>query len=165
MLTDPGVTGIKTGTLVGWNLLASKDVTIGETTVHLFATALNQADDEQRLAATRSLFAETEAALRSQAPVVTKGTVVGEVTTPWGAEVDLITSADASVVLWNGAPATSTTAVDLGEEREQGDAVGALTAVGPIDSATTPVVLADDLDGPSPWWRLTHPLELLGITD
>lgn len=165
MLTDPGVTGIKTGTLVGWNLLASKDVTIGETTVHLFATALNQADDEQRLAATRSLFAETEAALRSQAPVVTKGTVVGEVTTPWGAEVDLITSADASVVLWNGAPATPTTAVDLGEEREQGDAVGALTAVGPIDSATTPVVLADDLDGPSPWWRLTHPLELLGITD
>lgn len=164
LLADPGVVGIKTGTLVGWNLLAAKDVTIGDTTVHLFATALNQVDNEQRLAVTRGLFAETEAALQAQAPAVPKGTVIGQVTTLWGEEVDIVASADADVLLWNGALATATVTFDLGDEREKGGEVGTLTAVGPIDTTTTPAVLAEDLDGPSPWWRLTHPLELLGIT-
>lgn len=163
MLADPGVVGIKTGTLVGWNLLTAKDLTLGDTTVHLFAAVLDQADDEQRLAATRALFAEAEAALQTQAPAVTKGTVVGEVTTLWGEKVDVVTDDDASVVLWNGAIATATASFELGKEREEGGTVGTLMTVGPLNSATTPLALAEDVEGPSPWWRLTHPLELLGI--
>ena len=164
MLGDPGVVGIKTGTLVGWNLLAAKDVTIGDTTVHLFAAALNQDDNDQRLALTRSLFAETEASLQAQGPAVEKGTVVGRVTTLWGEKVDVITEADADVVLWNGAVAKASADFDLDDERDENGTVGTLTTTGPINSASTPVVLAADVDGPSPWWRLTHPLELLGIT-
>lgn len=163
MLVDPGVVGIKTGTLVGWNLLTAKDVAVGDTTVHLFAAVLDQADDEQRLAATRALFAETEAALSAQAPAVAKGTVVGEVTTVWGEKVDVITDDDATVVLWNGAVATATAAFELGDQREEDGTVGTLTTVGPLDSVATPLALAEDVEGPSPWWRLTHPLELLGI--
>ncbi|KJQ55211.1 D-alanyl-D-alanine carboxypeptidase [Microbacterium sp. SA39] len=163
MLADPGVVGIKTGTLVGWNLLTAKDVTVGDTTVHLFAAVLNQADDEQRLAATRSLFAEAEAALQEQAPAVAESTVVGEVTTIWGEKVDVITDEDANVVLWNGAAATSTASFELGDEREGTGEVGTLTTAGPLDSVTTPLTLAEDVEGPSPWWRLTHPFELLGV--
>lgn len=163
MLADPGVVGIKTGTLVGWNLLTAKDVAVGDTTVHLFAAVLDQADDEQRLAATRSLFAETEAALTAQAPAVAQGTVVGEVTTLWGEKVDVIADDDAKVVLWNGSIATATASFELGDEREEGGTVGTLTTVGPLDSVTTPLALAEDVEGPSPWWRLTHPLELLGV--
>lgn len=163
MLDDPGVVGVKTGTLVGWNLLTAKDVVIGDTTVHLFAAALNQAGNDERLALTRSLFAEAEAALEAQPPAVAKDTVVGQVTTPWGEKVDVITETDADVVLWNGATATAATAFDLGEDREQDDAVGTLTTTGPLNTVTTPLVLAEDVEGPSPWWRLTHPLELLGI--
>ncbi|MFF1539316.1 D-alanyl-D-alanine carboxypeptidase family protein [Microbacterium sp. NPDC058269] len=164
MLDDPGVVGIKTGTLVGWNLLTAKDVVIGDTTVHLFAAALNQAGNDERLALTRSLFAEAEAALEAQEPAVGKDTVVGQVTTPWGEKVDVVTESDADVVLWNGATATATAAFDLGEEREQDGSVGELTTAGPLNTVTTPLVLAEDIEGPSPWWRLTHPLELLGIT-
>ncbi|WP_223622661.1 D-alanyl-D-alanine carboxypeptidase family protein [Microbacterium sp. EST19A] len=163
MLADPGVVGIKTGTLVGWNLLTAKDIAIGDTTVHLFAAVLDQADDEQRLAATRALFAETEAALTAQGPAVAKGTVVGEVTTVWGEKVDVVTDDDATVVLWNGALATAAASFELGDEREEGGEVGTLTTSGPLDSVTTPLALAEDVEGPSPWWRLTHPLELLGI--
>lgn len=164
MLGDPGVVGVKTGTLVGWNLLAAKDVTIGETTVHLFATALNQDGDEERLALTRSLFDEAQAALQAQPPTVAERTVVGQVSTLWGDDVDIITDADADVVLWNGAVATAAADFDLGEEREKDDAVGTLTTAGPLNTTSTPLVLADDIEGPSPWWRLTHPFELLGIT-
>ncbi|PVE98695.1 D-alanyl-D-alanine carboxypeptidase [Microbacterium sp. TPD7012] len=163
MLVDPGVLGIKTGSLVGWNLLTAKDLAVGDTTVRLYAAVLNQADDEQRLAATRALFAETEAALQAQAPAVEKGTVVGEVTTLWGEKVEIVTADDANVVLWNGSTATTTTDFALGDQREQKGTVGTLTTAGPLDSVTTPLVLAEDVEGPSPWWRLTHPLQLLGI--
>lgn len=164
MLGDPGVVGVKTGTLVGWNLLAAKDVTIGDTTVHLFATALNQNGDEERLALTRSLFDEAQAALQAQPPAVAESTVVGQVSTLWGDDVDIITDADADVVLWNGAVASAAADFDLGEEREKDGTVGTLTTSGPLNTTTTPLVLADDIEGPSPWWRLTHPFELLGIS-
>ncbi|WP_136052968.1 D-alanyl-D-alanine carboxypeptidase family protein [Microbacterium sp. K36] len=163
MLADPGVVGIKTGTLVGWNLLTAKDVVIGDATVRLYAAALNQEDDEARLALTRALFAQTEAALQAQGPAVPAGTVVGRVLTVWGERIDVVAGEDADVVLWNGASATATPVFDLGEEREADGTVGTLTTTGPVDSTETALVLDEDLDGPSPWWRLTHPLELFGI--
>lgn len=165
MLADSGVVGIKTGTLVGWNLLTAKDVVIGDTTLQLYAAVLDQEDDPQRLAATRSLLAEVEAALQAQAPAVPSGTVVGEVTTVWGEEVEIVTASDAVVMLWNGASATAAPSFDLADEREEDGEVGTLTTAGPVDAATTELVLAEDVEGPSPWWRLTHPLELLGIID
>ncbi|MCT1480065.1 D-alanyl-D-alanine carboxypeptidase family protein [Microbacterium sp. p3-SID336] len=164
MLADPGVVGIKTGTLVGWNLLTAKDVTVGDSTVRLFAAVLNQDDDEARLAATRALFGQTEAELQTQKPAVPEGTVVGRVTTAWGEDVEVVTGEDAEVVLWNGTAASASAVFDLGEKRESDDTVGTLTTTGPLDTDETPLVLREDVDGPSPWWRLTHPFELLGIT-
>ncbi|MCI1018787.1 D-alanyl-D-alanine carboxypeptidase [Microbacterium sp. C5A9] len=165
MLADAGVVGVKTGTLGdSWNLLTAKDITVDDTTVHVFASVLGQIDDEQRLAETRALLAQVETALDSQEPVLVKGTVVGTVSTIWGTTVDIVTDDDANVVLWNGVGAEVTPSFELGDERESGDQVGTLTSVGPLDTTTTPLVLAEDVDGPSPWWRLTHPLELFGLS-
>jgi D-alanyl-D-alanine carboxypeptidase (penicillin-binding protein 5/6) len=164
MMADPGVVGIKTGTLVGWSLLTAKDVTIGDTTVQLYAAVLNQASNDERLAATRSLFSQVEEALAALGPAVPAGTVVGEVSTAWGTAVDVVAEEDATVLLWNGAAATADVDFDLGDSRADGDGVGTLTVDGPVDAETVDVALADEVAGPSPWWRLTHPLELLGVT-
>ena len=166
MLADPGVVGVKTGTLDdSWNLLTAKDITVDDTTVHLYAAVLGQTDDAQRLAETRSLFSQIETALTGQAPAVPKGTVVGAVTTRWGTTTDVVTDADAELVLWNGTSAQTTTTFTLGENRESGEAIGTATSVGPLNTVTTSVSLVDDVEGPSPWWRLTHPLELFGLAD
>ena len=163
LLADAGVKGIKTGSLrEDWNLLSAKDIMIGETPVRLYASVLGQPDDEERLAASRALYAELEASLQSF-PSVASGTVVGTVTTEWGSDVDIQTAADAQVVLWNGGIGSTTTSFSLGEARGEGDEVGTLSVSGPLDSDRTTVVLADDIEGPSAWWRLTHPLELFGI--
>ncbi|WP_217180636.1 D-alanyl-D-alanine carboxypeptidase family protein [Streptomyces sp. AC495_CC817] len=165
MLADAGVVGVKTGTLYeSWNLLTAKDVTVDDTTVRLFAAVLTQEDNDARLEATRALFAQVESQLQSQGPAVAKGTVVGRVETAWGASADVITDADADVVLWNGAAATATADFDLGEHRAKGAEVGTLTTVGPLDTVSTPLELAKAIADPSPWWRLTHPLELFGLT-
>jgi serine-type D-Ala-D-Ala carboxypeptidase (penicillin-binding protein 5/6) len=67
------------------------------------------------------------------------------------------------VLLWNGADATATTQYSLGDAVEAGDVVGALTVAGPLDSVDVDLRLSDDIEGPSPWWRLTHPLDLFGL--
>lgn len=166
MLEDAGVVGVKTGTLEeSWNLLTAKNVQIGDTTVRLYASVLTQEDDDMRLAATRSLFSQVEGELQAQAPVVPEGTVVGTVDTLWGSTVDVVTDADADVVLWNGASATATVDFDLADKRKTGAEVGTLTTAGPLNTTSTPLTLAGTVQDPSPWWRLTHPLELFGLTE
>lgn len=162
LLADEGVVGIKTGTLDRWNLLSAKDIVVGETAVRLYAAVLGQADDEARLEASRSLYDQVEAQLQPF-PSVPAGTVAGTVTTLWGSDSDIVTSADATVVLWNGGTSTLTPAYDLGGARAAGSVVGSITADGPLDSATVDLELAADIEPPSAWWRLTHPLELFGL--
>lgn len=164
LLADPGVVGLKTGTLDAWNLLSAKDVTIGDTSVRLYASVLGQPDDESRLAASRAIYTQLEQDLQLE-PSVTAGTVAGVVETRWGEDVDIVTAGDASVILWNGGSGAVSTTYDLGDERDAGDAVGALTVDGPLDDAVVELTLAADVPDPSPWWRLTHPLDLFGLND
>ena len=165
MLADAGVVGIKTGTLEYYNLLTAKDVPVGDVTVRLYAAVLGQNGNDERLAVTRTLFAEAEAALLAQKPAVPAGTVVGEVQTVWGETAEIVTDSDAQVVLWNAVAATATPEFDLDDTQVAGDEVGTLTTAGPLNTVKTTLTLSDDVAGPSPWWRLTHPLELFGIAE
>lgn len=164
LLEDPGIVGVKTGTLDAWNLLTAKDITVGDATVRAYAAVLGQPGPDTRNQVTRDLYTRLEQELQPS-PSVTAGTVVGKVETLWTADVDVVTAADASVVLWNGAAAQTSTRFDLGETRDSGEVVGALTATGPVDADTVDVRLAGDVEPPSPWWRLTHPLDLLGLNE
>ncbi|WP_125133053.1 D-alanyl-D-alanine carboxypeptidase [Microbacterium sp. 10M-3C3] len=162
LLTDPGFVGIKTGTLDAYNLLTAKDVQIGDTTVRLYAAVLGQPDATARDDATRALYTQTETELQLR-PSVTAGTVAGIVETRWGERVDVVTAEDAAVVQWNGAGAAASAAFDRGDRDAAGDVVGTLTVTGPLNAASVDLTLADDIEGPTPWWRLTHPLDLLGL--
>lgn len=162
LIGDKGVVGLKTGTLNGYNLLVSKDVTVGDTTVQIDAVTLHQPNEKTRNSTARALLVQVEKQLAA-APVLPAGTTVGVVRTSWGEAVPVVTSADARVALWNGATSTATSVLKLGDQRAKGDVVGSLTAKGPVDAATVQVILTRDVDGPDLWWRLTHPVELLGI--
>jgi D-alanyl-D-alanine carboxypeptidase (penicillin-binding protein 5/6) len=143
-------------------MLSAKDIAVGDTTVRMYGSVLGQPDDAARLAASRTLYSEVEAALQP-VPSVTKGTVAGHVTTVWGEDVAIITEDDANVILWNGGSGAVTTTFSLGEAREKGTEVGSLGVQGPLDSTTTQLELATDIEPPTAWWRLTHPLDLFGL--
>lgn len=164
LLADPGVIGIKTGTLDTASLLSAKEVMIGDTTVRMYASVLGQPNDKARLDASRALFTQLETELQPR-PSVTAGTTAGIVKTAWGEPVDVVTAGDASVVLWNGGAGTVSATYALGDRRDAGDVVGSLSVDGPLGDAAVDLELADDIEGPSPWWRLTHPLQLFGLTD
>ena len=66
LLADPGVVGIKTGTLERCNVLAAKDVVQADgSTVRVFAVVMSQPDDPTRWSEARSLFDQVERNLRS----------------------------------------------------------------------------------------------------
>lgn len=164
LMSDPGVLGIKTGSLDGYNLLSAKDVKVGDTTVRLYAAVLGQPDSETRATASRALYAQLEQELQIQ-PSVTAETVTARVETPWGTTSDIVTTADAEVVLWNGGSGDVSTTFSLDEHRDADDVVGSLTVTGPLDAETVDLRLTDDLGEPTTTWRLTHPLELFGWKD
>ncbi|MDQ1075347.1 MULTISPECIES: D-alanyl-D-alanine carboxypeptidase family protein [Microbacterium] len=162
LLADPGVVGVKTGTLDAWNLLSAKDFTIGTVTVRAYAAVLGQPGPDERNQATRDLYARIAEELQPR-PSVTSGTVIGRVKTLWGQESNVVTTSDATVVLWNSAVAGTSTRFDLGDSRAAGDDVGTLTVTGPLNTDTVDAQLTDTIDPPDPLWRLTHPLDLFGL--
>lgn len=164
LLADPGVVGVKTGTLDAWNLLTAKDITVGAATVRAYAAVLGQPGPDSRNQAARDLFARIEQELQPK-PSVPAGTLVGKAETLWGPDIDLVTASDATVVLWNGGAAQTSTSFSLGDTTAAGSTVGTLTATGPVDADTVDVKLTGEIDPPSPWWRLTHPLDLFGLND
>src|SRR5690606_15458699 len=131
--------------------------TVGETPVRLYTAVLRQGTSDERFAATRALLAQLEGEVQV-VPAVTAGTPAGRVTTAWGETVDVIAGGDASVVLWNGATPAATIDLSLGGKEQKGDAVGTLTVTGPLDAQAVDLRLAEDVEGPTAWWRLTHPI-------
>ncbi len=154
--------GIKTGSLDSYNLLSAKDIVVGDTTVRVYSAVLGQPDDETRLAASRTLYSEVELGLQP-VPSVAEGTVVGRVVTEWGEDVAIVTDDDASIILWNAGVGAPMTDFSLGDAREKGADVGTLSVQGPLNAASTSLELATDVEPPSAWWRLTHPLDLFGL--
>lgn len=64
LLADPGVVGIKTGTLEGSSLLSAKDVPDEDGgTTRVYAVVLGQPDDDARFTASRALYDQVEASL------------------------------------------------------------------------------------------------------
>jgi len=169
LIDDAGIVGIKTGTIgdgddTRYNLLSAKDIPDGDTTVRIYVAALGQTSDQGRVDASRAIYSGVEAALKDQPQTVKKGATLGTVDTAWGDTTQVVAAANARVVLWNGASATATTKFSLGDEWKAGEKAGTLSLKGPLDSASVPLELRTALHGPSLWWRLTHPLELFGLT-
>ncbi|GAB6859395.1 D-alanyl-D-alanine carboxypeptidase family protein [Microbacterium xylanilyticum] len=169
LIGDAGIVGIKTGTIgdgdaTRYNLLSAKDVTDGDTRVRIYVAALGQDSDEGRVDVSRTLYAGVEAALKNQPQTVAKGATLGTVDTAWGETSQIVAGADGRVTLWNGASASATTKFALGENWKAGAKAGTLALKGPLDATTVPLELRTALKGPSLWWRLTHPLELFGLT-
>ena len=169
LIDDAGIVGIKTGTIgdgadTRYNLLSAKDVTDGDAVVRIYVAALGQDSDAGRVDASRALYAGLEAALKDQPQTVDKGATLGTVDTAWGETTQVVAAESGRVVLWNGATASATTKFSLGDDWKAGEKAGTLSLKGPLDSASVPLELRTALHGPSFWWRLTHPLELFGLT-
>jgi D-alanyl-D-alanine carboxypeptidase (penicillin-binding protein 5/6) len=79
------------------------------------------------------------------------------VTTDWGEDVDLVVTEDVELLTWPGVTLQTTVEVeDVSPGQAAGEQVGWVNLILGEQARRLPLVLADDLNGPSIFWRLTH---------
>lgn len=164
LLGSDGIDGIKTGTLVpgGSDLLFSAVVPVGTpkpltlTGVMLAGYSHTSVDTE-----VRALIESVKSGFH-QVQLGTQGDVVGTYSTPWGAEASMVLGTSASILTWSNEPVTSSMTTTTIKTGKDGEKVGTLTWKAGKSTVSVPVVLQGSIKGPSAWWRLTHPSELLG---
>ncbi|WP_221583452.1 hypothetical protein [Microbacterium sp. G2-8] len=170
LIDDTGVVGIKTGHLDEWNIVSynlttAMDVETGDDEpTRVYAAVMGQPDDIAQEDVSRSLLGAVSESLQP-VEAMSEGTVIARVQTPWGASTEVIADGTASLTLWNGEQAQVTSEYDIDLGDSAGDEVGTITIAGALDSDEIDLVATEDLPRPSLKWRLTHPLELLGISD
>lgn len=89
------------------------------------------------------------------------GQKVGTVTAPWGGSTDVVIADDVDLFTWSDTPITVEVIMADAREFARGDVVGELTWTAGPHEARTNLIVAESLDPPTEWWRLTHPGELL----
>lgn len=161
LLGTDGVDGIKTGTLGGSDLLFSATVTPGTPNpLKVIGVVLGGPDRTSVDDDVRALISSITSGFHSE-HLSTKGEPVGTYSTPWGSEATMVLDRDASVLTWSNTPITSTMKATTLKSGASGEKVGSVTWVAGKSTVTVPIVLDGRIHGPSTWWRLTHPLQLL----
>jgi D-alanyl-D-alanine carboxypeptidase (penicillin-binding protein 5/6) len=164
LLGTDGVNGIKTGTLdsAGSDLLFSAIVPVStSTTLDLVGVVLGGQSRGSVDASVRALIDSVKAGFH-EVDLGSQGQVVGSYSTPWGAKASMVLDKSASAFTWSNTPITASITTTTLKSGANGEKVGSVTWVTGKSKVTVPVVLKGSIRGPSTWWRLTHPAELLG---
>lgn len=162
LLGTDGVDGIKTGTLGGSDLLFSAQVTVGTPApLTVIGVVLGGQDRGTVDDSVRSMITSLTSGFHTE-QLATKGEPVGTYTTPWGSKAKVVLAKDASVLTWSNTPITSTLKTSTLKTGANGEKVGSIVWVAGKTTVAVPIVLDGRIHGPSTWWRLSHPFELLG---
>lgn len=164
LLGIDGISGIKTGTLEesGANLLFSATLQVGtERPLSVVGVVLGGFTREAVSIDVRALLASIRAGFHDVA-LGEEGQEIGSYATRWGESATIVLGESASVLTWSDTEITSTFTVETLTTGARGDTVGEMTWVAGPTTVTVPLVLADDIEPPTTWWRLTHPFDLVG---
>jgi D-alanyl-D-alanine carboxypeptidase (penicillin-binding protein 5/6) len=164
LLDTPGVNGIKTGTLdeAGSCLLFSAVIDVGATRpITIVGVVLDGLD---HASATLDAAAIIDGIRGGFHPVqlTAEGDVVGSYTTAWGETADVVADRSAQLLTWSDSAISATSRARPVGVLSAGAGVGTATFTGEGGTVTVPLVLAEDIEGPDAWWRITHPAELFG---
>lgn len=162
LLGIDGIDGIKTGTLdeAGACLLFSADFTIGEHPVTVVGVVLGGVDHDTLDTAVRSLLESAAAGFRD-VPLARAGEAFATYRTDWNDEAAAVAAADRSVLAWSSTPISAEVVVPPLRLAEEGDPAGSVTFSVGGEEVEIPLIVDGAIEDPGPWWRLTHPGEIL----
>lgn len=162
MLGVQGIDGIKTGTLTatGASLLFSTDVPVGEESITVVGVVLGAADHPAIESAVGSLLPGVVAGFR-EVVLVRPGEVFAEFETIWGGTARAVAASGYSIVTWSNTPVFAVVDVDEVRFAVAGTDIGEVTFTVGEKRITVPLELDNAIEDPGPWWRLSHPFELI----
>lgn len=162
LLGIQSIDGIKTGTLeaAGSCLLFSSDYTVGSSVVTVVGVVLGSETRQSLEAATRALVASIASGFH-EVPLAEKGEVFASYSTDWGQSANAVAAQSSSVLVWSDTPVSGSVLAHRLVTADRGDAVGEVAFLVGDKKVRVPLVLDAGIAAPGPWWRLSHPLELL----
>ncbi len=165
LLGTDGVVGIKTGFTeeAGGNLAFAAIRLIADQQVDVYGIVLGQGEGidgfesrQAAFAATQTAIADLERGLEFRL-VISNRQPFATITTHWGDEVDLVVTEDVELLTWPGVMMETTVEIgDISPGKSEGEQVGWVTVLVGEQARRMPLVLADDLNGPGIFWRLTR---------
>ena len=158
LLGEVGVNGIKTGTLdnAGASLLFSSRLDLGGHVVTLVGVVLDGPTHPIIDTAIAALLKVARGAFHVTT-LASKGQVFARYRTAWGATTSAVAARKVTVVLLDGTPVSSTTAVHAAVPGKKGTILGLVNFAAGNQRATVPLVQSSTLKGPDPLWRLLNP--------
>lgn len=163
LLGDPGVIGVKTGTVFpeAYNLaVAQRGSESGRDLVAL-TVVLERPSADARAEDGRAVLASLAIAWQTM-PLVEAGEEIGTVTTWTGAEVALVSDASATAVLVPGEAAIRTNSLSPLSAGPAGSVAGTVRISAPGGEQEVSVMTAAAIPEPGFWWKFSHPGALFG---
>lgn len=164
LLGTDGVTGIKTGTLADSSacLLFSAVVTVETLApITVIGVVLGSGNHEMINDDVRNFITSISASFHT-VTLATRGDSYGQYVTAWKSHADIVADDDASVLTWSNTKVTSKVTTTSVTAAASGTKVGSVTFTAGKSTISVPLVLKGAIVAPDAWWRLTHPVELLG---
>lgn len=152
LLGQNGVVGIKTGSLPsigGVFMIASDFAPEGEEPITIVGTVQGEPSSYDAIARAGQLI-ETIKPLFTSRTIVKKGTVVAEISTPWGDKSDVVTKEDITTFGWKYRKLTPEITLSSQDSFTKDTILGSLT----IDGQSTDLVALDTVNPPSWQWRV-----------
>lgn len=158
-----GIDGIKTGTLpeAGACLLFSADFEVGGHTVTIVGVALGGVLHAVQYPQIQALVQTVQSGFR-EVQLVDAGQPFAEYETIWGATATAVTAESRAVLVWGDTPISVSVRSDAVTSAAAATQVGAVTFTVGTEVVEVPLVLADSIDDPGPFWRLGNPSLVFG---
>jgi D-alanyl-D-alanine carboxypeptidase (penicillin-binding protein 5/6) len=161
LLGKEGINGLKTGYTIeaGNCLLLSKTTIIDDSEVTFVAVIMGQQNRAATFTDASSLLAVLSDNT-TRATVANPGTIVADVSAPWGEATPVYAKESIGVYKWAGEERVADVRLEqvLESTVSKGSKVGSLS----LAERSTDLVLGEDLPKPDLWWRLTHALDAIG---
>ncbi len=158
-----GVDGIKTGTTdeAGYCLLFAKPLVTGSKRVTIVGVLLGGPNRSQLNEDIDSLLSSVAKDFH-EVTVVTENQRFGTYSTAWGQNADLVSGRTVTAVVWADTPVSiSAQARPVSIESASAEVGTVNVTIGPTTLAV-PLRLAETTSDPGAWWRITHPVSLVG---
>lgn len=162
LLVNDNVIGIKTGNTDEAKkclLFASKHK-IGDQDITAISVTLGQETFLDLANNTQTMLLDTKNGF-AYSNFVDKNQAVGDLKTPWGETIKIIATDDLKVVTWQNQIPENQITTNVLSTNNSNLQVGKITAKSGTKTKTTNLRIPHQLNGPSVFWRLTHPLKVL----
>lgn len=162
-LPEQQVTGISRSytDAAGICLLFAGDVVVEGESYRFYGAVLQQPDWDALESGVTAIMESARAGV-TPTPVLAEGSAVVAFSTAWGDTANGISGASPSRLRWGATPPEITVNTERVSNAGTGTKVGSITVVDGSSSAKTSLTLDRALTDPGVFWRLSHPIPVIG---